>query len=271
MNFALLDQLMEKTVAFKPLMARMTKSVTAGLMLSQAYYWSQRTKDPNGWFYKTQEEWEKETCLTRYEQEGARKILREKSFWEEKRCGIPAQLHYRINLSAFWASATANANEYQLTSSMRENHILDCGEPAIQIPVIPHTTICTESTSENTPLPAINAGGEVLRLDHSMPQTKRRGRPPTPPDPRFSPFIEAFSTAYLQAFKEKYYFQPKDAKQLQGFLRVCDKDLNTLMEIISWCWKRSQEQFCPAFVRAATIFDFCQNWPKIIVEAQKEG
>ena len=269
MNFSLLDQLMEKTVAFKPLLARMTNSVTAGLMLSQAYYWSSRTKDPNGWFYKTQEEWEAETCLTRYEQEGARKILREKSFWEEKRCGIPAQLYYRINLSAFWASATASANEYQLTSSMRKNHILDCGEPAIQIPVFPQTTICTENTSENTPLQIINAG-EVLRLDSPMPIPKRRGRPPLPADPRFQPFITAYSDGYIKTFGEKYYFQPKDAKQLQGFLRICDKDIQELIHIVSWCWERSKEKFCPAFVRASTIFDFCQNWPKIIVEAQKE-
>ena len=125
-----------------------------------------------------------------------------------------------------------------------------------------------EETRVQIPIPAINAG-EVLRLDSPMPQTKRRGRPPTPADPRFSLFIAAFSDAYLKTFSEPYYFQPKDAKQLQGFLRSCNKDLTELLQIVTWCWEKSKEKFCPAFMRAATIFDFCQNWPKIIVEAQK--
>lgn len=126
-----------------------------------------------------------------------------------------------------------------------------------------------EETREQIPIPAINAG-EVLRLDSPMPIPKRRGRPPLPADPRFQPFISAYSDGYIKTFGEKYYFQPKDAKQLQGFLRICDKDIQELIHIVSWCWERSKEKFCPAFVRASTIFDFCQNWPKIIVEAQKQ-
>ena len=129
---------------------------------------------------------------------------------------------------------------------------------------------CTIVHKSHESFPAINAGREVLRLDDSMPQTKRRGRPPAPADPRFSAFITAFSEAYLNTFSEKYYFQPKDAKQLQSFLKSCDKDLDELMQIVSWCWERSRKQYCPSFMRAATIFHFCQSWPQIIAEAQKE-
>jgi hypothetical protein len=244
----------------------MAGSVNAGVMLSQAFYWSSRTKDPNGWFYKTQAEWEEETCLSRREQETARRLMRDGGYWEEKLIGIPAQLYYRLNLSALESKLTYTAKINSL--SMSQNAIQESRiEPFLEV-APRQTTICTESTSEIT-LPAINAGG-VLRLDSSMPTPKRRGRPPLPADPRFQPFITAYSDGYLKTFGEKYYFQPKDAKQLQGFLRSCDKDLSELIQIVSWCWERSKEKYCPAFVRAATIFDFCQNWPKIIVEAQKE-
>ncbi len=110
---------------------------------------------------------------------------------------------------------------------------------------------------------------EAFSLCEVVVEVSKRTKKEPVGDSRFTPFITAFSDSYLKTFGEKYYFQPKDAKQLQGFLKSCNKDLTELMQIVSWCWERSKEKFCPAFMRAATIFDFCQNWPKIIVEAQK--
>ncbi|MGL1664079.1 hypothetical protein ACSTJP_00070, partial [Vibrio parahaemolyticus] len=70
------------------------------LMLSQALYWSKRTNDPDGWFYKSQVEWEEETGMTRYEQEGARKALIKLGVLEELKRGVPCRLHYRVNMKA---------------------------------------------------------------------------------------------------------------------------------------------------------------------------
>ena len=80
-----------------------------------ALYWSERTTDPLGWFYKTQEEWTDEVCLTRYEQEGARKILRTLGFWYEERRGVPAKLYFRLDLDSLTA-AIAQYAETQQTS-----------------------------------------------------------------------------------------------------------------------------------------------------------
>lgn len=66
-------------------------------MLSQALYWSERTDDPQGWFYKTQHQWTEEICLTRSEQQTARRILRKFDFWRERRFGIPAKLYFRLD------------------------------------------------------------------------------------------------------------------------------------------------------------------------------
>lgn len=39
----------------------------AALLLSQIVYWSDRTDDPDGWFAKTHEDWERELMMTKYQ------------------------------------------------------------------------------------------------------------------------------------------------------------------------------------------------------------
>ena len=46
----------------------------------------------------TQIEWERETGLTRSEQETARRKLRDLGYLEERRRGLPAKLYYRVNM-----------------------------------------------------------------------------------------------------------------------------------------------------------------------------
>lgn len=67
--------LLDRPIAFQRSFIRLDIGVTAALFLSQMIYWTNRSDD-DGWVYKTQEEWEEETGLSRYEQEGARKKLR---------------------------------------------------------------------------------------------------------------------------------------------------------------------------------------------------
>ena len=84
-------------IAFHRCLVPVSGSITAALMLSQAIYWSPRTDDPEGWFYKTRDQWMKETSMGRWEQEAARKLLVNRGLMEEKRVGMPAKLHYRVN------------------------------------------------------------------------------------------------------------------------------------------------------------------------------
>lgn len=90
-------QLLDRPIAFHRCFVDITGSVPAALFLSQAVYWSSRTKDLNGWFYKTQDEWEDETGITRRVQETVRKNLRDLGILEEVRRGTDPTLYYRIN------------------------------------------------------------------------------------------------------------------------------------------------------------------------------
>lgn len=73
-------------------------TAAAGIFLSQLFYWAD--KGANEWFYKTQQEWFKETRLSFRQIESARKILKQKGILEEKRCGLPAVVRYKLNTDA---------------------------------------------------------------------------------------------------------------------------------------------------------------------------
>lgn len=108
--------LLDRPIAFHRGFIRLTGSVTAALMLSQALYWARRTSDSEGWFWKTREQWEEETGLTRSEQESAREKLRRLPFWKEERRGVPAKLWFCIDEAA-----------------LLECLLQDGGKPAVQL------------------------------------------------------------------------------------------------------------------------------------------
>ena len=89
--------LLDRPIAYHRIFARLTGSVHAALMLSQAVYWQNRATSEDGWWWKTTDEWEEETGLSRREQDTARRILRSHSFWREERRGIPPKVHYRLD------------------------------------------------------------------------------------------------------------------------------------------------------------------------------
>lgn len=74
----------------------------AALLLSQSLFWSDRTKDPNGWFYKTYEDWTSEIGLSKYQIGRAAQKLTELSLMEtkiKKANGAPT-VHYRVMIEA---------------------------------------------------------------------------------------------------------------------------------------------------------------------------
>jgi hypothetical protein len=89
--------LSNKPIAFRPDFGHIFGGAVPGLFLSQIFYW--HDKGNSEWIYKTQKEMEAETCLSRREQERARRILEEKEVIEVKKKGTPARLHYKLNVT----------------------------------------------------------------------------------------------------------------------------------------------------------------------------
>jgi hypothetical protein len=113
-----------RSIAFNPFYARIS-GVKAGLLLSQAMYW-QENVGVDKWFYKTQQEWQSETCLTRTEQESARKTLRRLGLLEEKVAGMPAKIHFRVNLT----SLADRLSEFQPAETTQPSMQDSCNQSA---------------------------------------------------------------------------------------------------------------------------------------------
>jgi hypothetical protein len=90
-------EILGSPIAFHRVYATIAGSASAGLFLSQAMYWDLRTNDPQGWFYKTYEQWTSETALNRYELDKIRHHLTTINILKTQLKGSPARLYYRIN------------------------------------------------------------------------------------------------------------------------------------------------------------------------------
>ena len=110
--------MLDRPIAFHRIFVEWTGSVNAALMLSQLVYWTKRTKDSEGWIYKSAIEWEEETGLSTREQATARKVLRLSGLVEEKLKGLPAILHFRICKTSFDKSAKLVSTKAQNKSSL---------------------------------------------------------------------------------------------------------------------------------------------------------
>ena len=190
--------LLDRPIAFNRTFVDLGVGITGALMLSQCVYWSTRTKDDEGWFYKTQAEWTNETGMTRREQETARKKLVSKGYLKEVRRGVPCKTYYRLDREAIEAdliqlaqkrhSSMADSANQECTkapSSMAESAKQDCANPPDSDggmrPTITETTAetTTESTTESTQVapgasPAA-AGDDYLAADE--PETKPEAQP----------------------------------------------------------------------------------------------
>lgn len=89
-------ELLDRPIAFHRAFVELGLGITGALFLSQSLYWSRRTNE-SGWFYKTQDEWEEETGLSRREQDSARKRLKFLGIIEEKKQGVPCRVFYKVN------------------------------------------------------------------------------------------------------------------------------------------------------------------------------
>jgi len=109
-RYRYLQVLLERPIAYHRIFAKIAGSVTAGLFLSQLFYWTPRGKDEDSWIYKTAKEWYEETALTRREQETARRLLKQKKLLQEKKCGVPCKLFYRINTEVLLETIAAQTS-----------------------------------------------------------------------------------------------------------------------------------------------------------------
>ena len=145
-----------RPVAYHKLLAIAGGSVGAGVFLSQLIYWTDKTKDPDGWIYKTLDEWWAETALGRYEIKTIRNTLVERTLIEEKLCGVPARLYYKIDwltLQTALAKALVTHRDGMSKRGAPTNKYValpQTGEATAKNEAEPQPTYRAESTTEST-------------------------------------------------------------------------------------------------------------------------
>lgn len=142
-------ELLDRPIAYHKVFADLAGSVTGGVFLSQAVYWSRRTSDPAGFFYKSRDQWTAETGLTRSEQETARKNLRLSGILIEQRGGEDNRLFYKIDTDRLveLLSGRQDSTNRSAESCQPEGRILPTGR---QDPADPHYRDYNKMTTHNS-------------------------------------------------------------------------------------------------------------------------
>lgn len=107
-----LQSLLGRPIAFHRAYTEITGCVTGALFLSQAVYWQQVVGD--GWWWKTMEDWAKETGMVRKELETARASCSSVIEWERR--GVPAKTFYRVDLAKIVTFFTNNQDGPKVTN-----------------------------------------------------------------------------------------------------------------------------------------------------------
>lgn len=155
--------LTDRTIAYHPLLAKVCGSVEGGVLLSQLLYWGSRTRDLDGWIYKTEKAFQEETGLTGSNQKTVRKKLASLGILETRRRGVPATLHYRVDFNQLIElierekSTTGLAETTQLNSTKTQDQF---GEKRTTGSVeTAQLLIETESTTKTTQKITTENGG----------------------------------------------------------------------------------------------------------------
>jgi hypothetical protein len=84
-------------VSYPPRLAECLGGVKEAIFLTHILWWKKHSDD--GWVFRTREEIDKETGLSRWEQETARKNLRQLGILKEEYRGIPRRLFFYVDMS----------------------------------------------------------------------------------------------------------------------------------------------------------------------------
>lgn len=181
-----LEQAFDRPIAFHRAFVDLTGSVTAALLLSQATYWHRRCPRENGWWWKTQTEWEEETGMSRKELDTARRQC--KRFLKSEVRGCPPKLWWFLDMAEIGKALLERAMETNGTgqTELSETGKLNCPKGANQYvrkgqielsetDKSYSTETTAETTSETTANPATLAG-RGSGGDHPLDEEPSEGR-----------------------------------------------------------------------------------------------
>ena len=150
-----------RAIAYRPNLARLFGGVIAEIFFEQIFYWQDKA-DPVLGVYKTQEELEIETGLSRKEQETARKLLRGKGVLIETHKRLEHRMYYKIDCEKLDELLATLANDTNEHSRMPESDIREGDKVAFV-----NTRDYNTRLHTNTPLPPEGESADADMEDES--------------------------------------------------------------------------------------------------------
>ena len=151
----LIEAMNDQPIAFNKHYVFIGCGINGALMLSQLVYWTARTKNSDGWIYKTQHDWTMETGLTRKEQENARKKLKDLGFLTENKRGVPCKVYFKVERENLYKalieySESLDSSQYAPNGQSSLNETDELVGTKRTNSVAPNGQSITENTTENT-------------------------------------------------------------------------------------------------------------------------
>lgn len=212
----LLKSFSERPVAYYPVYAKITGSITAGILLSQCCYWFYASGNKE--FYKTDKEFCDDLSMGLYELKSAKKRLQELGLISLNRKGIPAKTYYLVNEDKLITLITSYGKNPQLDSGKTTNLIV--GKPTTI------TEITTEITTEINKISCVSENSP----ENAVKVSNKKGG-----NPEISQFMKhAFST-YQNKFNNKLHI-------------TGDRDGNIIKNLFETYTLTELEQYWDAYI-----------------------
>jgi len=227
------------------LQARCVKGLgpAAGIFARQLLFWEGKGHDAKGWIYKTEEEMEQETGLTRWAQRKARKVLVRKGVLEEVRRGLPCRLHYRVDLMTLSETLNPSYSQEGITDpaseegttylASEEGNTDPTSEAGITFLASEERNTdpaITESTSENTAETTQKTTTGEPRLQAGASGSSSR---PTPPQPQEKEVEEEQHERTTEPALISLLTNERTETETEKPLRVSPQEINSILKMLT--------------------------------------
>lgn len=117
LNTEMLLDIFEEPIVIQRNFLNLTGSLNSAMLLSAIVSLSQdQSEDTDGWLRLTQNQWQTNTSLSRFELEAARAVLRKQSLIIERRKGMPARMEVRLDVMRLTQALSKQAQGRYLTT-----------------------------------------------------------------------------------------------------------------------------------------------------------
>ena len=245
----MLKDILKRPVVFYPALARLFGGINEALMWQQIFYWSDKGSREDGWIYKTKDELQEETTLTRDQQDRARAKLEALGVLETKVMkvnGAPT-LHYRVDADKVLELLSDNSDKRKTSDSLKS------GKPAN--PLYTESTTDTLSSNELEETET-EEDDVVIEVDEELKPNRPLSRKK---DTSYRQVYQLWSKYYGGSYPSWWNVNPHIKGAAERLL--AEKGLAKCKRAVDFWLAHRSDQFCP---QLSTPKDLEEKWQKAL-------